>query len=167
MKNIFLSYAAGLFSFFRGEDYNKLKVVQLELYLRLFLISFKLSCVRQIWHIMNQFSVAWFCKWKCLRKLIMDTNIKTPTTLKICVLDSNEKVTSTDYSLKALREILSLALRIFQSFRILFILPSPFFAVFSWLDKAQLSVLRDRMRRGMLRSKIPKYKTIRRNPRVF
>ena len=34
-----MSYAAGLFSFFRIEDYNKLKVAQLDLYLRLFLIS--------------------------------------------------------------------------------------------------------------------------------
>ena len=95
------------------------------------LCQFKLSCVRQIWHIMNQFSVAWFCKWKSLRKLTIVTNIKTPSTLKICVLDSNEKVISTDNSLKALRESLSLALRISQSFRILFILSSPLFAVFS------------------------------------
>ena len=57
------------------------------------------------------------------------TNIKTLTSLKICVLDSNEKVISTDYSLKALRESLSLALRISQSVRILFILSSPLFAV--------------------------------------
>ena len=74
---------------------------------------------------------------------------------------------STDNSLKALRESLSLALRISQSFRVLFVLSSPLFAVFSQLDKAQLSVLRDRMRRGMLRSKIPKYKIMQGNPRVF
>ena len=78
---------------------------------------------------MNQFSVAWFCKWKSLRKLTIVTNIKTPSTLKICVLDSYEKVISTDYSLKALRESLSLALIISQSFRILFILSSPLFAL--------------------------------------
>ena len=47
------------------------------------------------------------------------TDIKTPTTQKTYVLNSNEKVICTDYSLKALRESLSLALRISQSFRII------------------------------------------------